>query len=181
MIGDLIRAVHTHEIANGFDTTDPADIEEDVCKQAALAGIKGWCRFVSYDPDEHRRTTKGRTGWKIEMSRAFRGLKALSSWFGKGWVSQEVAEARASVCVNCNLNLDLNCASCKAGSFAAQLARLVGNKKTSLDAKLDHCDACGCALKLKVWAPTSVVLSNTTPATMSQLPEACWIRKESIS
>lgn len=50
--------------------------------------------------------------------------------------------------------------------------------RTTLDESLHHCQACDCALKLKVWAKIDFIRAHTRPEVMERLPGWCWIKTE---
>lgn len=112
-------------------------------------------------------------------------VKVLYDWVGSGLkpVDLPVAEARAAVCVNCDMN--------KLGDFwqrieAAAAAKIKQgielknsmNLKTSVDEQLRTCTACDCFNGLKIWVPIEHILQHDTTERRAKLDEGCWIRKE---
>lgn len=112
------------------------------------------------------------------------GAGALAEWLGDGMepVEQPVAEMRARGCVRCPLNDTKTSFLDKIiGLFADKLHTVMEVKnqlklRTEKDDQLGVCDACGCHMKLKVWAPKETILANTTPVTYAALDPLCWIR-----
>jgi UV DNA damage repair endonuclease len=49
---------------------------------------------------------------------------------------------------------------------------------TSLDAKLETCQACDCPMVLKVHCPLDVILEREKPEHLAKLDPRCWILKE---
>jgi hypothetical protein len=101
---------------------------------------------------------------------------SLSHWLLEGHapVSQCVANARAAVCAKCSLNEHEGLYEDIVG-MAARVVKAALNRKhqmrlaTIMDEDLRMCGACGCDLKLLVWAPSQVIDTEN-----QQLPAHCW-------
>jgi hypothetical protein len=116
------------------------------------------------------------------------GIALLRDWLGDGSaVHPMVAEARASWCIKCPLNVEPNwwdrIKSAIAHTIKMELELKNGmNLSTRHDDSLHMCRACGCCLKLKVWVPKEHVKRHTPKEILNQMPEhECWIRKELAS
>ena len=112
-------------------------------------------------------------------------MNALVSWLGAGGqpVSIEKAEHRASFCVGCPLNTHGKWWENAKTPIAAMIRKILALKahqklSVSQEEQLFMCSACGCALRLKVFAPIKHISDNLTPEMLDKLDENCWIRKE---
>lgn len=112
------------------------------------------------------------------------GAKTLVSWLGDGGkpVSNELAEKRAAICVQCPNN--------DKGDWlryftlpATEILRKQLNfrnemgAKTSADDQLQVCSVCKCPLKLKVFVPMENIFKQTSPDIQAALPSFCWIKR----
>lgn len=97
--------------------------------------------------------------------------------------SQEVAEARATVCAACPLNdkgtsLSEFFTVPAADMIRRHLQRLNELKlMTSRDAELNICAACLCPLRLKTFCPKELILKRLKPKVKAELHPDCWIHK----
>lgn len=117
---------------------------------------------------------KGR--W-VGMGNVWRFIETMTSWVmrGGGFVTQEEAERRATICSSgmdgkpCKHNEHINgCMGCK--GIGSALGKILNGRTTSKDQELNVCTACGgCALKAKVWFPREVISVDE-----SKLPSWCW-------
>jgi hypothetical protein len=120
-------------------------------------------------------------GVAADIKRAAQGTSVVLDWLLSGGapVEQELAEKRASVCVQCPRNV--------AGSWytvaPAELIRSTLSERSDLkletpyDDKLQSCDVCKCLMRLKVWTPLQFILDRTHPTIMAEFPKHCWIPK----
>jgi len=109
------------------------------------------------------------------------GTKTLTSWVAKGrpFVSQEQAEARATVCVGCQFNTEpQGCSGCNQGVLRDAISLVIGKKGTSKDGQLSSCRICSCAIKVKVWLPLASITDHMPLERQHALPDHCWIVKE---
>lgn len=124
------------------------------------------------------------TNWLRRFSQIGTGIATISDLkrSGRDPVLPEVAEKRASICVDCPKNLPGDLFSI----FTKPIANLVRhqiedktrlNLKTSKDDKLNVCDACGCPIQLKVFFPLDVIKAHIKQAELEQLDPRCWILK----
>lgn len=91
----------------------------------------------------------------------------------------ETASLRAQICELCPKNTPETLWEKPKGLLARAARRAFAwkanrNLKLSTDELLGVCEACGCDLKLKVWAPVDV----TGKTDKSDLHSMCWILKE---
>lgn len=118
--------------------------------------------------------TKLKRGWYQYM----RGGMALLGYMfvGRGkQVSDEVAEARAQICIGCPQNVFPD----RSGflKWSDEVAQdTVGSRKTTLHANLGSCVACTCLLKAKVFFMGPFKLSENEKAAM---PDFCWQKEAS--
>lgn len=92
-------------------------------------------------------------------------------------VTQDVAERRGEICINCPKNTfpDKNAFV----SWSDDIAnRSTGGRKSKYHQLLGNCDVCGCTLKAKVFFGEGL---SATKKEMEEYPEACWIKKEILT
>ena len=178
LIQELTYLVHEHELANNLILTDPIEIEESVCKDAAALGLNV-CHTetdgVIGSIQKFVRSVKESVGVNIQA--ANQGANTLISWIkAHGYASQEEANKRAAVCASCPLNTDVTCKTCAAGGLAMRLLNVKRGRRTVHDNVLKHCKVCGCSVLVKVWVPKQVILDNTPAEQMAEFPAHCWIK-----
>ena len=112
-------------------------------------------------------------------------MNALISWLGAGGepVSAGTAEHRASFCVGCPKNSHGKWWETAKNPIAHTIRKVLAlkarkNLSTTKDEQLFMCSACGCALRLKVFAPIQHISDNLTPEMLDKLDKNCWIRQE---
>lgn len=102
-------------------------------------------------------------------------IKAVANRFvsGQPLVSQEEANRRARICVQCPLNIDAGgCGSCsKAVSF---LTPGMASRSTPYDSDLKNCAICKCFNRVQAFFPLSALLANETPEKEALYPAFCW-------
>lgn len=111
----------------------------------------------------------------------------MRSWLGEGLrpVSQEQAQERAGVCLQCNLNVPANWLERLAASVAGVAMQFVEAKNkmnlhTIGEENLHMCRACRCVLQSKVFVPISHIAAGTSAETLEKLKAGknCWIISE---
>lgn len=114
------------------------------------------------------------------------GAGVMVDWLGDGLkpVSQELANARATVCSTCPNNQPkdlLSFFTVPASDLIRQQIEIKNEMKlaTPFDEKLGICVVCACPLRTKVWSHMEHVLKHLKPDVKSQLPGFCWMVKES--
>lgn len=114
------------------------------------------------------------------IKRAASGTAVILDWLTSGGkpVPQELAEARAKICVACPKNVPAEWFT----TAPAELIRSTLSARSDLkletpyDDKLQSCDVCRCLLRLKVFCPLDHILKGTKPEIMQEFPPACWIK-----
>lgn len=132
-----------------------------------------------------RRAAVAAAGVKEHVQRTAAGVRVLIEWLGAGLkpVSSEAAEARAQVCVKCPLNQEGGFWE-KLDALAAEEVRtMLGIRhdlqmKTSVDAQLKSCTACGCWIALKVHVPLNHIIKQTPDDTWLKFDASCWLISE---
>ena len=81
---------------------------------------------------------------------------------GQEFVSQEVAEQRAEICVCCPKNVINSHHDSMQEYTDRKIMELVGDKTTSNDDKLFTCEVCTCVLAAKVHFPKSLIAESLT-------------------
>jgi hypothetical protein len=114
-----------------------------------------------------------------------RGIQTLLEWETSGLppVPEDVANWRASVCVQCPQNGkgDLSRFFTVPASEQIRLHMQRLHKldlKTFHDGKLGVCEMCLCPLKLKVWCGLDLILSHYKGNDIDEFPDNCWIKQE---
>lgn len=167
-------------------------VEADVeAYNVAVCLSNGWHEFVTSGeaiaiPKQWPPQPAPGGGVAGASKRSIAGIKLVVDWLGSGLkpVSRELAESRSGVCAKCPQNKEGDFWQ-RIGAVAAQQVKTLVEVKndlqlrTSLDNKLQVCNACDCYLKLKVHAPLTHILSNTNDDTKKRLDPNCWILKES--
>jgi len=111
------------------------------------------------------------------------GARIISDWIGEGNhpVSQEQAQARANVCLECVRNQP------RVGiveSVASAIKEQV-DLKNALDLMVDGelglktCQVCDCPLRLKIWLPLSFQTRYMKSEELKSFEPDCWLRTES--
>ena len=113
------------------------------------------------------------------------GLELLTDWLGSGKkpVKKEQAESRAQTCTGCPMNKPGDWKAIFTNPASAAIRKMLSMKhdlklETSVDDKLEICEACLCPLRLKVWCDISLIRSHTSQDQLAQFHEGCWIKKE---
>jgi hypothetical protein len=150
---------------------------------ALIALESGWLDFVMGEGvPEPPKPLPPRQPQPLSGRAVVAGAKSLAEWTIDGEiVPSEVAEARAAICVQCPVNRP----GTLSDWFTEKAANLIQRQfeirasrelKTRSDEHLGLCDACGCPLKLKVFAPLRVIQKYLSPDVQAKLWEKCWIR-----
>ncbi len=119
----------------------------------------------------------------------------IKDWIGEGAevVSQQEAESRAHVCRTgnegkpCERNSNPNWWEKWYRDPIANAIRRELEIKNRLNIRLADestvhmCSACGCALRIKVWAPPKYIKERTTPQAIEKMPAWCWMRREALA
>lgn len=132
-----------------------------------------WCR---------QRENKGKCSF-YQLKRGFLetmkgGISLLTNYMYDKFVTQDQADARASICIECPENVDP-----EKGMLVAwedEIAQAcVGDRKSKYHDRLHTCKACGCLLKGKVFYSGKLELE---PDTLAQMPVGkCWQREEFLA
>lgn len=132
-----------------------------------------------------------------EIRNDIEGVKLLTDWFGEGGepVSQLKAEHRAHMCAfgdggkACHLNvapnwwnLHANSKSAIAETIRAELElKHHMDLSVSCEDSLHLCAACGCCLRLAVFAPLKRLKEHTTQDQLGKMPRWCWKKNEILA
>ena len=110
------------------------------------------------------------------------GGRIISDWIGDGNhpVSQEAAQSRANICLECEHNQP------RVGmveSVAVAIKEQVDLKNAldltvSGELALKTCNVCDCPLRLKVWIPLSYQTKYMKADELRNFPAHCWLRTE---
>lgn len=107
-----------------------------------------------------------------------RGRVNLAEWLGDGGtvVSRGDAQARADVCLKCPENVPMNPAT-KAIALAIKTHLAIKNSqrlRVNGERGLHSCRICSCVLRLQVWLPQELVVSQLEDEETALLPKHCW-------
>lgn len=103
------------------------------------------------------------------------GIALLETWLYDKTVTQEKADERAAVCVECPHNVFPRIGAIDKWSDAVAFACLGDDRKSKYNDKLGHCEVCSCVLKSKVFFGGEIEL---TKHELVQMPDFCWQKKE---
>jgi hypothetical protein len=102
------------------------------------------------------------------------GVALLKSMFFEAFVTQEKAEKRASICMQCPYNVFPNKTHFTAWADKVAVWQ-VGERKTSKHTELGNCGICSCPLRSKVFYGGKIKLERNE---YMKMPEQCWQKKE---
>lgn len=178
---DLIIQVAKYRGKNGIAPGDPTEeVTNQLCGRwvAGCNGIAAHEISATYAPVKR--------DW-LPMAKKFLAVVNRLAKKGVALVSDEMADDRASICVNCPFNVPAHqarggCQSCgknifnqlAEGSIEVFRKTILGTKKTTYNERLQTCQKCGCDLKLKVWIPKDVL--GHTAAELELMPSFCWLK-----
>ena len=170
----LLESVKKYRLANGLPnglSIEP-DLEQIVCEKYPQ-------ECEEKDPAIPRKR-------KLSVTDVIHGTKLMimHKLAGSPLVSDEVAIARAAICVNCPYKTQFTrpCGG-GCGDLPKIVKAVIGSKSTPLDEKLEDkvCSICGCFIKVSVWVPTDLqvkVLDEDQKAqfrkVQSELYPSCW-------
>lgn len=128
-----------------------------------------------------------------ELKSTINAAELLADWLGgtSSPVHEMVAEFRSQRCTvgnngqSCPLNVEPNWWDRVKHSIADWIRGELELKhnmglKVSCEEQLNMCRVCGCCLRLKVWTPADVLRKHVQPKKGVEVPEWCWMKKESI-
>jgi len=159
---ELVEHVQNYRDHNGFAKIPKLTfvIQDWLCSQP---NMEKFCQEVS---------VKDRS-----LSQYLRGAKAAAKVFlggDKAFVSEEEAEARASLCAKCRHN-KRNSSDSKLRHYTDEYVQdIVGDRKTSVDAKLFSCEICSCALRPKVHISQEIVEDSLSVNERRALEMGIW-------
>lgn len=105
------------------------------------------------------------------------GISLLLNYAYDKFVTQEKAEARAAVCVDCPYNVVPE--KGKVNEWLDEIAvACVGDRRTSVHTELGTCAVCSCPLSSKVFYGGKIELELEE---LEQMPNFCWQRKEVLN
>lgn len=168
---DLLRGeVTAHTEGNGYPPVSDDEIDQQMCENMGQDLKERFCMGEGL-------TVRGGLHWRELIG----GTQVFAQHLlnGRKRVSQERAEQRATICVACPRN---SFYSKPCGGDCPEIDNLVvgivGDGKTSLDAKLEACSVCGCVLRAAVWVPAEQLSTVLDADFIKNAPETCWKREE---
>lgn len=199
----IVNAVVNHRLGNPFLAqkhgwaTDHETVAEEVDRfNANICAQMGWSNYImasagdtplpkskAPSPGDQKQVAAAAG----RVTKIWSGVKTLNDWIDSNepGVPQAQAESRAAVCAACPINGkgDFTTWFTKpaAAAIAGQIEKLKGrNLTTSIDEKINVCEACLCPMKLKVHTPFKFIKAHMSDAVMEELRKApaCWIVAE---
>ena len=191
------RKAHPHLVQKHSWSLDYNTVFNEVKQfNVKVCMAAGWMNYITSGgggapvPLSQNRTPEDQKLLDVAARKAkavFSGVMAITEWQKDGAkaVPKEQAESRAAVCVECPLNGQGDFTKWFTAPAAAAIRRqiewLTGQKlATSLDAKLNICEGCLCAMRLKVHMPISYIKKSLSDETVAELRKGknCWQLKE---
>lgn len=199
-VNDAVGEMLEHRRFNNLPRASRAeclqDLDDYTCQR--LGGDLSWCvsgalaqKKTLSSPGE---SAANPAGLGSSLQSAVNGALILKDWLGDGGkpVADELAQARANVCVNeCSDTTRYQHFHNKPASFFGRVTGAVAKaildqrrEKLNLGLKVENedklftCDVCGCHNPLKVWVPMDVILKRTMPEQMAQFPPWCYMVTE---
>ncbi len=186
------RQGNPHLMSKLGKPTDRVSVENEVDNFIAnVCSQMGWSQFIvsdqgappipKYSPTQNDLSQLSAVAAKAKNIWA--GLRTVGEWLDANGptVDQALADTRAAICVACPLNGSGDFGKFFVAPAAAAIKRQVEKLngrglKTASDDKLGVCEACTCAMKVKVWVPIEYIKSHMTDATMDALRKGnnCW-------
>lgn len=169
---DMLTMIKAHRRANNLPI--PANLKEQVEEQVCQHVPPEWCQ--GRDPKKHPVEP-------LNFDQALQGTAVLGSLLvhlamGKSFVDQDEANRRARICYNCHYNTGISgCSNCSMGKVREAVSKIVGDRTTEGESRLQACKICGCALKAKVWFPLEILQKHMSAEQNEQFPEWCWCKK----
>lgn len=171
----LLDNLKAHYAAAGYDM--PSDIFDKVEAQICAENRE----YCGDGPSLLSRLVGGVKELRHTFHNALTCLSTLvSNRAGSGErPSQQLADARAAVCVACPQNVAIApCSTCNMATLNRLVERLVGAAKTASDDQLKFCSVCHCNLKAKVWTKHEAIWNHMSDGKKAALPETCWVITE---
>lgn len=162
--GDLLWHVRQHYLANKLPVPD--NLQAVVQNYMCLHLPEGFCEG-ELEPLAKRAAPL--TFFSIvQFTQALVHKLTKADFF----VSQEEAERRARICLRCPENSKNLCTTCN--GLRSLAAALIGNRQaTSVDAKLEACAVCGCALRAKLHVNRAYIAESAKR--LKEYPPYCWM------
>lgn len=149
----------------------PDDLEQTILREISKT-FPDCCRYINENPPA-REIKKNFTTTDVK---AF--IKAVEGTIKQGGVvSQEEAERRTNICMQCPYNVKIG--GCEGCSGIANLVfRVIGARQTKNMGYLNQCGVCGCSLKAKVWVPKETIDATAQiQNNANDFPDWCWVGK----
>lgn len=171
----LRKALAKHCALHNLPLPPDEQIQDYICKQLGEDAVH-WCVDVeSGEPQAAYR--QGGAPCRMHFSQVIGGTRTLISWLIRGRKRVEGAEAerRARICVTCpNNQIVHGCTGCSMPALKEVINSVVSGGSTTVDAALEGCCICGCALKALVWMPLDILHERMPASENERLPDHCW-------
>ena len=166
----LLYQIESHRKGNGIPLTKDWQlrVELELCQDPDVARIN--CGAPAQGPPIKDR--------KVDLTDVLRFMRVINEW---GWktkfkfVKQELAEARASVCETCPMNVVVSgCHGC--AGVTRWMEELLPEDRRFPSKNINSCQICGCYLPLKIHIPLEINLKSKP--SNAEFPEHCWMETE---
>jgi len=168
--------------------TDPASVSAELVRYQQARGAMPIDQLPPLTPPSQPapQVPGASSASVVVIKKIASGAASLMEWEQAGMVpvDQATAEARAAICSVCPKNQQGKSLS---EIFTTPLANIIKTKverlntmnlRTQSDDKLFTCQACNCAMRLKVWLPKELIDKRRKPewdAELNQANPRCWI------
>lgn len=183
-----VWSTNRDQVANELDYFTCLRLNNDprFCTPTTDAQKKTPIRGTTFLPQSQRRPAGVVAAGRNRAENFGAGVGVVLDWLGDSLepVDQSLAEKRAATCAKpCPENGRPDFIQTLEGWAASGVKELIKlsndlDLHTAHDANLFHCQACDCALKLKVWCKMDHILAHTNDRVMGELPDWCWIKRK---
>ena len=176
---ELLRMLGKHCSIHHLPMPTEEQIEDQICFELG-ADAKDWCMDSSGMAPTIPPHSPDCAGLSLQSVKQATFTLVHSALRGSS-VTQEEAERRASICVDCTQNREVpGCKGCAGGALRSLVTSIARNRATSMDDRLFTCCICGCLNKAKLWIDLDIIKKHT-PASQwerfrSKAPN-CWLLK----
>lgn len=189
----VVRLVQRHRQGNPFHAKknnwalDYASIADEIdAYNAAICASMGWNDYILQGgaPQPVGPFSRALGSLANSARHVVVGASTIAEMFGAdGPVGAALANGRATVCVDCPKNFKGDWTRIFTVPAAAAVRKMLEtfnglNLRVQQEDELQVCEACGCPMKLKVWAQLNHILEHMPEADYYSLDPRCWITKE---
>lgn len=182
----LLVEVRRYREANGLpvEANIRRQVEDQICATLDPEEAERKCKYLASDDDRNPpalRAFRSRTTDLKNFALAIKGVMESAVNGTSLHVSQDKANARASICAQCPYNLPIaHCWGC--GALGNLYREIAGGRSTNKDELLRSCDVCGCDNKTQVHYTKDVhrLVAEKQGLMAAKFPDWCW-KKEVLA